>query len=64
MYSFKTGALKSVKQVLIFALPALVTMLGVGDMTMIDLITKFYPISGTLTVSLVINMILNYIKNK
>lgn len=63
-YSFKKGLVKGLQWILI-AVPALLVLTGVSEISLWDLMTKYVqPLLGTLTVGGLVAIIVNYVKVK
>lgn len=62
MFDIKLSIIKALKTIAVVGIPLLIGALGFTDITILDLLGKLFPILGSLTVSGLLAIILNYLK--
>lgn len=63
-FNIKKSIGKAIKTILIVVVPLIVAGLSIGNISILDMIGKIFPILSSLTVSGLIAVILNYLKVK
>jgi len=63
-FDIKKSIGKAIKTILIVVVPLIVAGLSIGNISILDMIGKIFPILSSLTVSGLIAVILNYLKVK